>query len=173
MHVALLTLAGLSIAGGWLELPGTLGHITLFSDFLHTALPALPTVHADIDKELFAQLLAAAIALLGIALAYLVFGWRPRIAAALARAPVTSAVYRWWYTGWGIDWLYDLAVVRPFVTLARLNRNDLIDALYQGVVVGFRLLHNRLALLQTGKVRWYAASMAAGAVVVIALVVFS
>jgi NADH-quinone oxidoreductase subunit L len=173
MRVALLTLAVLSIVGGWLELPGTLGHLTLFSDFLHSALPALPSVDAGIDKEFLSQLLAAAVALLGIALAYLVFGWRPRIAEALARAPVTSAVYRWWLAGWGIDWLYNLLVVRPFVALAQLNRDDLIDALYQGVVVVFRLLHDGVALLQTGKVRWYAASMTAGAVIVIALVVFS
>ena len=112
-------------------------------------------------------------ALFGIALAYLVFGWRPRIAEALARAPVTSAVYRWWLAGWGIDGLYNRVVVRPFVALARLNRDDLIDALYQGVVVVFRRLHGGVALLQTGNVRWYAASMTAGAVIVIALVVFS
>jgi NADH-quinone oxidoreductase subunit L len=62
--------------------------------------------------------------------------------------------------------------VRPFVWFARINRDDFIDLIYLGIVWTSRGLNNMLSLSQNGKVRVYAAGIAFGAVVALAVVVF-
>ena len=61
-------------------------------------------------------------------------------------------------------------IVNPFVTLARINKNDIVDLLFTGTAALSRALHSALALTQTGRIRWYAANMAAGVVVVLLFV---
>ena len=87
---------------------------------------------------------------------------RPDFVARLIEAPAGLALQRFWAAGWGFDWLYDRTLTRPFVSLAQLNRADIVDRFYVGIArlseVGYRLL----SLSQTGRVRWYAASVAFG-----------
>jgi len=171
MRVALVVLATLAVVGGYLEIPRTMGHVTLFSDFMQTALPAAEA-HADVGTELTVQIIITAVSLLGIGLAYVLFLRRPGAADAVMAAPIGAAVYRWWLAGWGFDRLYERYVVEPFVWLATVNSNDLIDAVSGGTAWLSRRAHRVLSRTQTGKVRWYAASIAAGAVALVVLVVF-
>ena len=73
-----------------------------------------------------------------------------------------------WKNAWGFDWLYDLLFVKPFMLIVRVNARDGFDA-----AVGFlpwlvREGHHVLAKTQSGKLRWYAATMAIGLVLVVA-----
>jgi NADH-quinone oxidoreductase subunit L len=172
MQLALITLAMLSIVGGWLELPENLGHLPLFSGFLRTALPAAPTVHTEIGTEGTLQLIASGASVLGIALAYIVFLQRPRVVEAPTQTPWGTAIHRWWFGGWGFDRLYNRLIVEPFIWLAQVNKDDAIDAVYHSIARLHRLAHHYLRQTQTGKVRWYAAGIAAGSVVIIALAVW-
>jgi NADH-quinone oxidoreductase subunit L len=62
--------------------------------------------------------------------------------------------------------------VQPFIWAANINKSDFIDAFYSGVARLAELFYRWLSSTETGRVRWYAAGMAAGAVLFIALVLF-
>lgn len=96
-----------------------------------------------------------------------------RTADALVRNPIGAALRAFWFSGWGMDWLYDWLLVRPYKALARLNRRDVVDALYNGIVALMRLFHRLLVPTQTGQLRWYAAGLILGAVLIVAMGVWS
>ena len=81
-------------------------------------------------------------------------------------------LHRLWSSGWGFDWAYETFIVRPFVWIARINREDFIDLFYLGIIWTGRSLNTMLSLSQNGKVRIYAVGIALGAVVALAIVVF-
>jgi NADH-quinone oxidoreductase subunit L len=172
MHLVLLVLAVLSVVGGFVEVPQTLVHITLFSDFLHTALPAPGAVHGALSTELALQIIASVVSLLGIGLAYLLFLSRPHVVDALTGTIWGAAVQRWWFAGWGFDRVYDRLVVEPYTWMAQVNRDDVLDAMSRRTERWARRGHRLLSQTQTGHVRWYAASLAVGSVIFIALAVF-
>ena len=80
---------------------------------------------------------------------------------------------RLWVTGWGFDWCYDWLVTRPFLWLARINRDDVIDTIYTGTAGLSRFSHRLLSRTQSGQLRRYAAMIAAGSVVIVALALLS
>jgi NADH-quinone oxidoreductase subunit L len=60
-------------------------------------------------------------------------------------------------------------VVRPFVWLARINRGDVVDRVYDGIAEAGGAAHRLLSGLQTGAVRRYAAAIAAGSALLLAI----
>jgi len=160
------------VVGGFVELHDTLGNLPLFTNFMHSALPTMATMSAGMGTELILQLVAAAVSLTGVLVAYFVFLREPRLVGNLVRTSWGAVLHRFWFAGWGFDWLYGTFIVRPFVWLAHVNKGDVIDLVYQGIAWVSQSLHHLLSLTQTGKVRWYAMGIAAGAVVAIAIVVF-
>jgi NADH-quinone oxidoreductase subunit L len=65
--------------------------------------------------------------------------------------------------------LYDTVVVRHFVFLATVNKNDVIDTFYSGLAAGARLLNRGLVQTQNGILRWYMMGIVVGALLVITL----
>ena len=61
--------------------------------------------------------------------------------------------------------------VVPFVQLADLNKNDVLDLPIRGVAALARAGHQVLAMTQTGRLRWYAASGALGTALALLFVV--
>ncbi len=173
MQIPLVVLAVLSIAGGWVDLPPHLGNVPLFLSFLHSALPELPVSRFAGSVQLVQQLLAAIASLVGIYLAYLLFRRSPRLVEQMMHTPIAQAVHRFWHGGWGFDWLYDRLLVRPFLWLARVNRNDFVDAIYRGIAWVSEWLYYLLSETQTGQARRYAGAVALGAVILIAITVLS
>ena len=168
----LVVLAVLSIIGGFVELPETLGNTPLFSRFVGTALPATRIVVTGVATERTFQIIAGLVSLLGILLAYLWFLRRPTIPARMAATPWGLALHRFWFAGWGFDWLYEVMLIRPYVRLARFNRTDVVDLFYRGIAWLTQACYWSLSRTVTGRVRWYAMGVAGGAVIVIAIVVF-
>ncbi|MEE9254670.1 MAG: hypothetical protein V3U43_07020, partial [Pseudomonadales bacterium] len=101
---------------------------------------------------------------------YLIFGGRQIKVKALVESTAGDAVRRFWFGGWGFDWSYDRVVVRPFVALARLNKADAVDFVFDGLAMAARALHRLSARSQTGRLRWYVANMAAGMLIVLLIV---
>ena len=151
----LLVLCVLSIAGGWLgigvldELLGAISHIS------HGHPAALATM---------------ALPLLGIALGIVVFSGRLKF-DALVESAVGDALRRYWKSGWAFDWIYDRVFVWPFLWVARVNKSDVVDYVYRVTVAITRGVHHVGALTQTGRLRWYAANMAIGLIVVLLIAV--
>jgi NADH-quinone oxidoreductase subunit L len=171
MTVPLLVLAVLSAVGGYLEVHLPVGGIHAFSDFLETALPSSDGVPAP--ERVGAALLAASVTatLLGILLAWALFLKKPHLANDLARTPDGAAGHRFLLAGWGFDRLYDVLFVRPFVRLAQADRHDVVDSVYTGIARAGAVVHHLLSVSITGRIRWYAAGIAAGAVFAVAAVV--
>ena len=115
---------------------------------------------------------SAAIAISGILLAALLFLGKRRLVTAIANSAVGRVLSAWWFAAWGFDWLYDKLFVRPYLLLCRLLGHDPID---RSIGLIPRLARGGNALLassETGQVRWYATSIAGGAVLVLAVLLF-
>jgi NADH-quinone oxidoreductase subunit L len=87
----------------------------------------------------------------------------------LLQRPSTVFLHRWWYAGWGFDALYNSLLVRPFVRIALLNRNDIVDTVYSAAARLNVAAHKALSHTQTGMVRLYAAGIVSGAVILLGI----
>jgi NADH-quinone oxidoreductase subunit L len=172
MRGPMVVLAVLTLVAGFVQTPETLGGVHLFSGVLQHALP--PTVLATSRQavEGLGEAASAVVALIGVALAYLLIRRAPDLTASLVRWPTGARLHRFWASGWGFDGLYDRVLVRPYVRLARIDRNDVIDAGIGAVARGIGQAHRALAGTQTGSVRTYATGLAVGAAVVMIVVVW-
>jgi NADH-quinone oxidoreductase subunit L len=166
----LVVLAFFSVVAGFLQTPSWLGHVFLFNDFLGWVFPT-SVEHGGIGTELALGLAASFIVLLGIAAAYRLFGRGQALPAALSGVRA-QAVARFWRGGWGFDWLYDRLFVRPFVRIARANQADFVDSFYTGLALVTDALHRLARLTQSGRLRWYAAVLASGAIVLLVVVMW-
>ncbi len=155
----LTVLSVLSVLGGLIELPPAFGHVTLLSNLLAPVLPATAEV-----KSVIPLLLASLISLAGIGLAALLY-WRP------TKKPAKTPLWRFWHAAGGFDWLYDRLLVRPVQWAARVNSEDAIDSVFDGVALLTRLLHDQIRRTQTGRVRFYTAGLAVGSISLIAIAV--
>ncbi len=171
IYVPLVILAVLSIVGGLVEVPRTLGYLPLFSSFLENVLPAGRDVGLALDAVL--ELVAAVAALGGIAIAWALYLRYPAARTALARGPIAASLARFWSRGWGFDAIYDRVFVRPYHWLALAGQHDPFDDPFRGIALAARGLHRALSRSETGKLRWYAIGVAGGTAIFIALVLFS
>ncbi|MGW8186364.1 MAG: hypothetical protein ACWGNK_03830, partial [Desulfobacterales bacterium] len=172
INLPLVVLAVLSLAAGFINLPGILGNLPLFSDFLHSVLPAASILPAKAGYEGSFAVISGIVSLLGIFIIYLFIMRYRRLTDNLVNSSVGGMLHRFWFAGWGFDWLYDRLVVRPYVGLARINKDDAVDLFFDGTAWFNRMGYRALSLSQTGYIRWYAAAMAIGAAVYIGIMVF-
>ena len=128
--------------------------------------------HAGGDAQLSLEIVSGAVAIIGIVLAALLFLGKRRFATAVAQSAPGRLLSAWWFAAWGFDWLYDKLFVQPYLLLCRLLGRDPIDrsiGLIPWLARGGNAL---LASSETGQVRWYATSIAGGAVLVLAVLLF-
>ncbi len=167
MTVPLVVLALLTAVAGFLglELMGGAAAITAF------LAPALGGQHGEAWFPAIAvPLLATAVTVAGLALAWLAYGPRPVLSPARAAARFPRA-YRFLWNKLYVDELYLLLFVRPFRALAgffwRVVDDGLVDGAVNGLgraVAGAAQLSRRW---QTGFARQYALSMLAGGLALI------
>jgi NADH-quinone oxidoreductase subunit L len=172
MTIPLVVLGFLSVVGGFVEIPTVLGNKPFLSDFLHTTLPPVNLVHGGLATEGILEGISAIVSVVGIVLAYWFFLRNPQFMENLVHTTWGTRLHRFWFSGWGFDRVYDQAFVRPYQWLAQANKRDVVDVLFEGIAPPVEWLHRLLSLTQTGQVRWYAAGLGVGAVIVIALAVF-
>jgi NADH-quinone oxidoreductase subunit L len=171
MLLPMVILAFFSLFSGFLEMPGTLGDVHVFTDFLKNTFRDEPVVPADTGIELFLEVVASVASLAGLFLAHFFFIRRRGAVQKLLQLPLAGRLHHLLFSGWGFDRLYDRALVKPFVGMARSNRDDFIDLIYSGIAWYQRLFYGALSLTQSGKVRWYAMGITLGAIMVIGMVV--
>jgi NADH-quinone oxidoreductase subunit L len=168
----LVALAILAIVGGFLDLPPTLGNKPWFRDLLSPVLPAAAEIPARAADLAWLQITAGLVSLAGIYVAWALFLHKPTTVEALLRRPALDGLRRFWYAGWGFDRLYDWVFVRPVVWFARFNRRDGLDRIYDGLAWCSRATWGALSATETGRIRWYAAGLTAGALIVTTVVLF-
>jgi NADH-quinone oxidoreductase subunit L len=168
--VPLMVLAALSFAGGFIELPHTLGHFTLFSDYLSPLLPAVTLKEGIETTEWTIQLVTAVLALGGVYLTYILYVKQPQLSNEIKSS--TFELHQFWFRGWDFDALYNFVFVRPFVFLSRINKNDVIDQFYTGLVQITEYFNSAFVKTQNGVLRWYVMSIVVGAILILTISLF-
>ena len=163
-----LILGVLSIFGGWIGFEFTK---QLFNE---TEAPhGLLYVIQHLD---FIPVLTFLIPLLGIVLGLLFFRLSEddKFRMGIANNSFSGLLSKYWYSGWGFDWVYDRLIVWPFVKIARTrtNKNDIVDLIFKTLKFFASLFHHILSMLQTGHIRWYAFTMFGGILIVLVLVMW-
>jgi NADH-quinone oxidoreductase subunit L len=168
MHAPLVVLSVLAVVVGFLEMPGDLGGVNVFSSFLAPVLPQPPAVEAGLGLELALQLIATVLALAGLGFAWV---WFVRGARAVSRRfdvpGLEGALGAFFRSGFGFDALYDRLFVRPYLALARLSRRDVFDLVPRAVAALAEVFNDLFARTQTGRLRWYVGAVGLGAVIVL------
>ena len=163
-----LILGVLSIFGGWIGFEFTK---QLFNE---TEAPhGLLYVIQHLD---FIPVLTFLIPLLGIVLGILFFRLSEddQFRKGITNNSFSGLLSKYWYSGWGFDWVYDRLIVWPFVKIARTrtNKNDIVDLIFKTLKFFASLFHHILSMLQTGHIRWYAFTMFGGILIVLVLVMW-
>jgi NADH-quinone oxidoreductase subunit L len=158
MKAAMGPLALLSIAGGYLAVPGLTDVIEKFLEpTFHDS--RFHDTHPSTGSEVWGLVAGGAIAIAGIALAWLVYRRRPGTAARLTeRFPWA---HRFLGRKWYFDELYDAAFVRPAAWAGGFGRRVIEADFVQGTIVGgatgiVRVGTSVARAVQTGYLRAYA-----------------
>lgn len=165
MTIPLMVLAFLSVVGGYLKGP--------LLSFFNSALPATVEAHTAGLTEVGSEVIAALLFVIGLYFAYLFHLQKRSLADSLVASSTGRVLHEWWFAGWGFDWVYNKLLVQPFVWVSQANKSDFVDSFYSGIARLADLLNRGLSATETGRVRWYAAAMAGGSVVFLAVVLFS
>ena len=148
---------------------------TAVGGFIHppvdAVLPASP--HAEHSVHNNIAMVSGAVALLGVAIGYALFFGERRFVTKLGKNPTAGLIAKFWFSAFGFDWLYDKLFVKPFQFLVHITRHDIFDIAVMSVTTPLTALNGLFSRSQNGQIRWYAASMAGGAVLILALVVLS
>ena len=115
------------------------------------------------------EYVSISVPLVGLVIAYFIFLNRRINIETLTTSSLGRGLGNFWLSGWGIDWLYDRLFVRPYYKLANLLKLEPVDAIYNAIVELNQLLNLWLSKSQTGRLRWYLASMVAGLIILISL----
>ena len=155
-------LAVLAVVGGWVQIAGLW---ELVSDFLEPTVE--PLVEPSGAQDLLASILALALGLAGIAVAWAAYSART---LSIPRARPVRALFEHKFY---FDELYDWVFYKPSVVLAVALRDWIERPVLLGsidsIATGARRIGSELSELQTGLVRTYALAIA-GSVTVLALV---
>jgi NADH-quinone oxidoreductase subunit L len=155
----LILLAALSVLGGFPDLPSLLRHV----------LPEPVLAGGRENMKIVLEIISSTTVLAGILAAYIVFLRKTDYGYRLLYSPAGKILHRLWFSGWGFDRVYDVLIVHPYSRMARLNRADFIDFFYLGFIWAGKGINSVLSASQNGKVRWYAAGVAAGAILTLAV----
>ena len=164
MTVPLILLAILSVIGGFIELPASMGNIHLFSNLVSNTLPEVVIKNVENMEWLF-QVISAGIAMGGIYLAYRLYFKKPEYMETFKH----SRLNHFFESGFGFDKVYNAVIIKPIVWLAEIDKNDIFDQLNISISK-LALLGNRfMSIAQNGKLRWYLLSFVIGIVLILTL----
>ncbi len=128
-----------------------------------------PPASESHDGKLLIELLSATIAIAGIALAAILFLGKRQWVEQLANSAVGRPLCKLWFHAWGFDWLYQTLFVMPYQWITQLLKRDPLDRMIALSVPVIGILNRISVRMVTGNLRWYAASMSLGALVVLTL----
>src|ERR1700680_2091487 len=198
MVIPLVVLAALSVTGGWIGVPGSLGGSNRFDKFLgpvfHSTILALDTEHRTAGEvappgketdgpepqtshatELVFTGISVLAALMGFGLAGLLYYRNPQLSQKIASSlgGFYQAVVHKYY----VDELYATLFVKPLIAGSALILwhgidQDVIDATLDNSARGANEVSDSIRHMQSGNLRSYAGWVAAGAAVVIAYMVW-
>ena len=144
--------------------------LSLIGGFIH--IPVEEVFHAQAEEHhvsLFYQAIMIGLPIFGVLCAYLIFIKQKLDVNKFAGTSFGAKTHRFFFTQWGMDWLYNRVIVFPYVGIAKFNRKDFIDSIYNGTASVVSYLHGRVSETQTGQIRWYTMTMALGVLLIISI----
>lgn len=127
--------------------------------------------HAGGEAKHALEITSGAIAIAGILLAALLFLGKRRLVSAVANSGIGRVLSAWWFAAWGFDWIYDKLFVKPYLLISHILRKDPVDRSIGLIPRMARGGNVAMSKTETGQLRWYTASIAVGAVLVLGAVV--
>ncbi len=127
--------------------------------------------HAGGEAKHALEITSGAIAIAGILLSALLFLGKRRFVSAVANSGIGRVLSAWWFAAWGFDWIYDKLFVKPYLLISHILRKDPVDRSIGLIPRLARGGHVAMSKTETGQLRWYTASIAVGAVLVLGAVV--
>ncbi|WP_349974491.1 NADH-quinone oxidoreductase subunit L [Pseudomonas sp. WHRI 8519] len=127
--------------------------------------------HAGGEAKHSLEIASGAIAIAGILLSALLFLGKRRFVSAVANSSIGRVLSAWWFAAWGFDWIYDKLFVKPYLLISHILRKDPVDRSIGLIPRMARGGHVAMSKTETGQLRWYTASIAVGAVLVLGAVV--
>jgi NADH-quinone oxidoreductase subunit L len=182
MTIPLITLAILSVCGGWMAAPQLMGGVNHFKDFLAPAVataaePAAAAAESSGGSDIVQALVSAPViaGLLGFLLAWWFYIKSPQTPKSLAES--FSAPYKLLSGKYFIDELYQALIVGPLVWFSRnilwhVVDEGAIDGTVNGVASASRETGDRLRHANTGNIRSYATWIVLGVVVFTSLLLW-
>jgi NADH-quinone oxidoreductase subunit L len=197
MVIPLAILAVLSVVGGYVGVPGSLGGNNRFDKFLgpvfHGSAPADaqqapmgersapeqetegPEPKSGVSTELIFTAISVAAALLGFGLAWQLYYRNPHLPEKIAAS--MSGTYQTLLHKYYVDELYGALFVRPLINgstriLWQGVDRKIIDAAVNDAGDGARHVSDEVRHMQSGNIRSYAGWVAAGSAVVIAFMIW-
>ena len=150
-----------------------LGYLSMLAGFIYVpgALPFHFTARAVGPGELGSEIVAGAVFFAGVYVIYLFTLQRPSLTDALMAGASPRRLRDFWFADWGMDWLYERALVRPTIRIARAGKADVADRAFTGIAAAAQALNRALAPTESGLARRYAGWIAAGAFALILIAV--
>jgi NADH-quinone oxidoreductase subunit L len=198
MLIPLVILAFLSVFGGYVGVPGSLGGSNQFDKFLapvfHSTTPNLNTEHVSAGEtappehetegpepktghatELIFTGISVCAAFLGLFLAWLLYYKRPQLPREIAES--LGGLYRSVLNKYYVDEIYASVFVKPLIGVSRnvfwrgIDQH-VIDATLDDSAVAANEASSVVRRMQSGNIRSYAGWIAFGAAVVIAYMIW-
>ncbi|HEX7382394.1 MAG TPA: NADH-quinone oxidoreductase subunit L [Nevskiaceae bacterium] len=155
-HVPLVALMIATLLGGWFGM-----HISM--------LPASP---AGEQPEILEKL-PLILAVIGVIICWPLFVTHREFTARFTRRGLGNQIRLVWFHAMGFDWLWDHVLVKPWYLIAGFGRRDFIDQIDRAIERVFLGWNKVFTWSETGHLRWYAASVGVGAVLILAAIIYS
>lgn len=175
MLFALVVLAVLSVAGGWIGIPESLGGGNQFEHFLHPVFAQGEAIaHHDAhafghSTEYMLMGITVFLALVSIYFAYLLYVRKPELATKLRSS--MSGLHKLIYNKYYVDEIYNALIVTPLVNFSIFLWKVVDVAIIDGIVNGLAYMVQSFSSsgrkMQTGLVRNYALFFLCGVVVIV------
>ena len=178
MTIPLMVLAVLSLIGGYVGVPHSLGGSNRFEGFLSSVFGRNPAEsHAAVhsaSSEYLLMVISVIIVLIGIFVAHRFYIRNPEIPKKLAQKFKTP--YRIIFNKYYVDEFYSMAIVKPVINFAlflwKIVDVMIIDGTANGIASLTKWAGELIRRTETGYLRNYALSLTFGAILILAYFVF-
>jgi len=142
--------------------------------FIYIPLPiqgVIPAFNLDTENQLILQLLLAAVTILAILIAYILFFDSNSEINEIANTPIGRVLLKLWQSKWRFDQLLQLLFVRPYLYLVGLVKKDPLSQWNQTITWGIRKIKFQIEFLENGRLRWYMMSVVGGSIIILLLLI--
>ncbi|MCX5717695.1 MAG: NADH-quinone oxidoreductase subunit L [Nitrospirae bacterium] len=171
MTIPLIILCIGAVASGWIGIPHLLGGGEHFTEFL-TPVLGHPEAHGTHAEEWLVMAISIIAGFSGVGLAALFYLVKTDIPVMLAQK--FNATYKVLWNKYYVDELYSFIIVRPTIWTAKniligVTDAKIIEAIVNGIPKGIGEFSRILRKVQTGLLQRYAAIMALGVLIIMAV----